>query len=221
MSRIELHSHTVLSDGELSPMELCSRARGTHRALAITDHAGPGLVDRIVAEVAPAAEAAAGWGLTVLPGVEITHVPPDRIADVAERARDAGAAIVVVHGETLVEPVPAGTNAAAARCEAVDVLGHPGLVDEAVAEDAAANDVALELSSRRGHCLTNGHVADVAREVGADLVVDADAHAPGDLIDQAMAEQVARGAGLTGDEVRRATVEVPEAIVAGRMTNSS
>lgn len=211
--RIELHSHTFLSDGELSPMELCSRARDTHRALAITDHAGPGLVERLVTEVQPAAEAAADWGLTVLPGVEVTHVPPDRIADVAEQAKAAGAAVVVVHGETLVEPVPEGTNAAAASCEAVDVLGHPGLIDEAVAESAADHGVALELSSRRGHCLANGHVADVARRVGADLVVDADAHGPEDLIDQAFAEQVARGAGLEGDEVRRATVEVPERIV--------
>lgn len=211
--RIELHSHTFLSDGELSPMELCSRARETHRALAVTDHAGPGLVERIVTEVAPAAEAAAEWGMTVLAGVEITHVPPDRIAEVAEQARDAGADVVVVHGETLVEPVPDGTNAAAARCEAVDVLGHPGLIDEAVAADAAAHDVALELSSRRGHCLTNGHVADVAREVGADLVVDSDAHAPGDLIDQATAERVAEGAGLVPEEVRRATVETPARIV--------
>ena len=33
---------------------------------------------------------------------------------------------VVVHGETLVEPVEPGTNRAAVSCPEVDILAHPG-----------------------------------------------------------------------------------------------
>lgn len=214
-ARIELHSHTFLSDGELSPMELCSRARDLGlEAIAVTDHADAGLVDRLVAEVAPACQAARrAWDLTALPGVEVTHVPPDDLADVVTKARSAGAAVVVVHGETPVEPVPEGTNAAAAALDDVDVLAHPGLVTADVAALAAEHDVALEISSRRGHGLANGHVAEAARQAGAPLVVDADAHAPTDLIDQAFALRVARGAGLTGEEAFAALVETPRGIV--------
>ena len=43
--------------------------------------------------------------IDVIPGVEITHVPPCKIARVAEAARGFGAEWIVVHGETVVEPV--------------------------------------------------------------------------------------------------------------------
>lgn len=212
--RINLHSHTFLSDGVLSPQELLSRAREIgHRGMAVTDHVDAGVVDRVVAEVAPACRAAAAWDLVAVPGVEITHVPPHEIADVAAAARQAGAAIVAVHGETIVEPVPEGTNAKAVRCDDVDILAHPGLVTPGDARAAADHDVCLEISSRRGHSLTNGHVAEQARQAGADLVVDSDAHAPGDLLDQAAALDVARGAGLTDEEAHDALVTVPERLL--------
>ena len=65
------------------------------------------------------------------------------------------------------------------------------------------------MSGRRGHSLTNGHVVKVAREAGADMVVDSDAHAPEDLMDEAKARIVARGAGMTDAEVERAVNVVP------------
>jgi len=82
-----------------------------------------------------------------------------------------GAEIVVVHGETIVEPVIKGTNWSAVNCPEVDILAHPGLITDEEVEIAKDNDIALEISSRRGHCLGNGHVAKLALEVGADLVV--------------------------------------------------
>ncbi|HMK46469.1 MAG TPA: PHP domain-containing protein, partial [Methanocella sp.] len=51
--------------------------------------------------------------------------------------------------------------------------------------------------SRGGHNMTNGHVAAVAKEAGAMLVVDTDTHGPGDLITSARALAVALGAGLS------------------------
>jgi len=68
----------------------------------------------------------------VLPGVEITHIPPALIKNAVSLARRCGASIVIVHGETLVEPVEKGTNLAALN-EDIDILAHPGLITE---EDA-------------------------------------------------------------------------------------
>jgi histidinol phosphatase-like PHP family hydrolase len=200
----DFHSHTFLSDGELSPIEHIRRAavRG-YRAVGITDHAGPGNVEWIVDQlVRDCALCERYWDIVALPGVELTHLPPAAIPLVARMARAAGAKIVVVHGETLSEPVEPGTNLAAVSCPDVDLLGHPGLVTPEEAAIAARTGVFLELTVRRGHCLGNGHVAAVARAAGARLVVSSDAHAPGDFLSRESAMNVALGAGLDLAEAR-------------------
>jgi histidinol phosphatase-like PHP family hydrolase len=115
-------------------------------------------------------------------------------------ARESGAAIVVGHGETIVEPVAAGTNRALIEA-GVDILAHPGLIDKADAALAARRGVALEISGRKGHSFTNGYVLKVARLTGAKLVFDSDGHADGDLPDRRQAECIAFGAGMTAEEV--------------------
>ena len=133
-------------------------------------------------------------------GVELTHVPPALIGPLTRMARDHGAHIVVVHGETLAEPVAEGTNQAALEA-GVDLLAHPGLITPEQAELAAQKGVLLEISARKGHCLANGHVARLARAAGANMVINTDSHAPSDLIDQDQARRVALGAGLEEEEV--------------------
>ena len=54
-----------------------------------------------------------------------------------------GAEIVVVHGETIVEPVIKGTNWSAVNCPEVDILAHPGLITVEEVEIAKYNDIAL------------------------------------------------------------------------------
>ncbi len=202
----DFHTHTFLSDGELSPVELIRRAavRG-YRVIGITDHAGPGNAEFIVRQLAQdCAFCERHWDITCLPGVELTHVPAAGIDEVARTARAAGAQIVVVHGETPVEPVEPGTNRAAIASSSVDILGHPGLLTEEDALMAANNGTFLELSARGGHSLTNGHVARVARAAGAKLLVNSDTHSPRDLLTGEMARRVALGAGLdstTADSV--------------------
>ena len=134
--------------------------------------------------------------MTLIPGVEITHVPPAQIAGLAARARQLGARLVVVHGESVVEPVAPGTNRAALEAD-VDILAHPGLLTAAEAELAARRRICLEITTRKGHSLTNGHVAALAVEAGAPLVVNNDAHAPADLVSLEFAEKVALGAGMS------------------------
>ncbi|NCP78840.1 MAG: histidinol phosphate phosphatase domain-containing protein, partial [Desulfuromonadales bacterium] len=135
-------------------------------------------------------------GLCLLAGVELTHVPPRQIAAVVALARANRAQLVLVHGETIVEPVIAGTNRAAIEA-GVDILAHPGLISAEDVQLAAEKGVFLEITTRKGHSLTNGHVAKMAEKYGAKLVVNNDAHAPGDLVSLEMARKIARGAGLT------------------------
>jgi putative hydrolase len=198
----DFHTHTSLSDGCLSPVELIRRAL-THgyRSIALTDHVGIGYLDRLVDEVASdCALARAHWPILAVPGVELTHLPPAAIADAAKRAKERGAWLVVVHGETVVEPVEQGTNRAAVECPDVDVLAHPGLITLEEAELAASSGVFLELSARRGHSLTNGHVARIARLAGAKLLVNSDAHTEPDLLTPSLARRIVCGAGLEEKE---------------------
>ena len=213
--RVDLHTHTFFSDGALVPSEHLRRAavRG-YGAIAITDHADASNMEFLLSALRRFAEQQAGdYPLVFIAGIELTHVAPRSIAPLARQAKALGAGLVVVHGETLVEPVAPGTNAAAVACPDVDILSHPGLVTVDEARQAAANGIYLEITSRRGHCLANGHVARVAREAGAGLVLNTDTHEPGDMIDQEMARLVARAAGLTPDQVEGATVAHPQAVV--------
>jgi histidinol phosphatase-like PHP family hydrolase len=198
---IDLHTHTLFSDGELLPAELIRRAEAMgHRAIAMTDHVDMSNLDLVVPRLRRAADELNGrHRVRVLAGAELTHVPPELIAPLMRRARELGAQIVVVHGETIVELVQPGTNLAGIEAGA-DVLAHPGLLSEDEARLAAERGVALELSARKGHCLGNGRVAALARRFGAQLVVNTDSHAPSDLIARAQAERVAQGAGLDAAE---------------------
>jgi histidinol phosphatase-like PHP family hydrolase len=198
---IDLHTHTLFSDGELIPSELARRAVvAGYRAIAMTDHGDRSNFDLIIPRlVRVAGELGSAWGLTILPGVELTHIPPSMIADTAREARSLGARIVVCHGETIVEPVAPGTNLAALAAD-IDILSHPGLITAEEASLAAEREVCLELTTRKGHSLTNGHVARMALAAGAKLVVNNDAHAPGDLVSLAMARKIALGAGLTEEQ---------------------
>ncbi|ADK86024.1 PHP domain protein [Desulfarculus baarsii DSM 2075] len=202
---IDLHNHTLFSDGALVPAELIQRHHALgNRAVAITDHVDPSNIDLVLPRVITACQQLNRHNrVQALAGVELTHVPPALIGPMIRQARDMGAQIVVVHGQTIVEPVPPGTNLAAIQAGA-DILAHPGLLTAEEAALAAARGVALEISARKGHCLTNGHVARLALAHGAALVINTDGHAPGDLIDRARARQVGLGAGLDEAQVQTA-----------------
>jgi histidinol phosphatase-like PHP family hydrolase len=206
--RVDLHTHSFFSDGVLLPSEMLRRVEVLgYGVLAITDHADGSNLDALITQLTRfSREDAHGFDVTLIPGVELTHVPPAQIPELARRARHLGARLVVVHGESPVEPVAPGTNRAALDCPDVDILAHPGFITEEEAAIAAANGIALEITSRGGHNITNGHVARIAREAGARLVVNTDAHAPGDFMNQDRARLVALGAGLTGDEAETALV---------------
>jgi histidinol phosphatase-like PHP family hydrolase len=212
----DFHTHTFLSDGVLSPIELIRRAlvQG-YRAIGVTDHVGIGNLEFVVKTlVKDCAQATKRWDILAVPGVEITHVPKEDIELVARTAKELGARLVTVHGETIVEPVEPGTNEAAVRAEGVDILAHPGLISYDDARIAAENGVYLEVSARKGHSFANGHVVKVAKEAGASMVLDSDAHAPEDLLTPELTRKIALGAGLTEEEAHALIEKNPQQLLA-------
>ena len=200
---IDLHTHSILSDGDLIPSELARRAKVTgYRVIAITDHGDHSNLDFIIPRLVKVCKKLQDEGsIRVIPGIELTHVPPEYIYDLAVEARHHGAKIVVVHGETIVEPVISGTNMAALKSP-IDILAHPGLITKEEAVMAAKNSIYLEVTTRKGHSLTNGHVLRMARHSKAPLVLNTDSHAPHDLVSKEMAQKIALGAGMTEEETK-------------------
>jgi len=195
---IDFHTHTLFSDGVLVPSELVRRAFNIgYRAIGLTDHVDASNLDLVLPRILKVSNDLNRFQPTlVIPGVEITHAPPAQIPELVSQARELGAVLVVVHGESPVEPVAPGTNLVAIEC-GVDILAHPGFITVEEAALARDNGVCLEITSRSGHSLTNGHVARIALEVDATLVIDTDTHSPDNLISLDRAFQILVGAGLT------------------------
>lgn len=192
----DLHVHSVFSDGELIPSEIARRMYAAgNKGFAITDHADFTNIQDILAKLTRIKEHMESYEAKFLVGVEITHVPPSLIGKAVELAWKEGAEIVVVHGETVAEPVKEGTNLAALS-EEITILAHPGIMSEKEAELARENGIYVEISARRGHCLGNGRVARLAEKYGFELVINTDMHSPSDIINDSTAERILKGAGV-------------------------
>lgn len=199
---IDLHTHTIFSDGELIPFELVRRAEAIgYRAIAITDHMDASNLDLIIPRIVKAVERLKSHiSIDVLPGAEITHAPPELIAELVKEARALGAKIIVVHGETIAEPVIKGTNRAAIEAGA-DILSHPGLISIEDMLRAKEKNVMLEITARRGHAFTNGYLAREAIKFGVPLCINTDAHSPSDLITKDHARNILLGAGIEENRI--------------------
>ncbi|MDI6801402.1 MAG: histidinol phosphate phosphatase domain-containing protein [Thermodesulfovibrionales bacterium] len=194
---IDLHTHSIFSDGELIPAELARRAAAMgYEAIAITDHMDQSNIDFIIPRIIKAVEALKNhMSIKIMPGAEITHVPPALIPDLVKEARRLGAKIIVIHGESVIEPVAKGTNRAAIEAGA-DILAHPGLITQEDLIFAKERGIALEITARKGHSLSNGYVAKQAINLGIPLVINTDAHSPSDLITKDFARQILLSTGI-------------------------
>jgi len=201
---IDFHTHSLLSDGVLLISELIRRAEvNNYRAIGITDHVDFSNVERVVRETLNAClRINKDSGIVAIPGMEITHVPPAQISELVSLGRRLGIKLIIAHGETLAEPVIPGTNRQAILSR-VDILAHPGLISDEDLQIAKENGTFLEISSRREHCLTNGHVALKAREYRVPLLVNSDAHSPEELLTPVAWRDLARGAGLDEESWRQ------------------
>lgn len=196
----DLHTHSLLSDGALLPSEVVRhyQVKG-YKAIAITDHADSSNIDIVISQLLKFTKTFSSPKFKVLPGVEITHVALKEFKTLAKFARKEGAKIIIAHGETLVEPVEEGTNRAALEAD-IDILAHPGLITESDVQLAKKKNIFLEVTSRKGHSLTNGHVVKSAQKIGARLIINSDSHAPEDVNNTEMLKKVALGAGITSPE---------------------
>ena len=195
----DLHIHSIFSDGELIPAEIARRYQVLgYTAIAITDHADNTNMEFILKNtVASFDELSDAFGMRIIPGIELTHIPPASLDGLVSRAKELGAKIIIVHGETPAEPVARGTNAQAVKNADIDILSPPGFIPIEEAKLARETNVFLELSYRAGHNETNKHVATVAKEAGAGMVLNSDAHAPDDIMTKEDAMAVAWEAGLS------------------------
>lgn len=197
-----LHAHTFLSDGDLLPSEVAMRYLDKgYKAIAITDHADYSNIKQIAKAIV---EFCKRWpkdsAIKVLPGVELTHLPPEQFKPLAALARKEGLKIIIAHGETCVEPVAKDTNRLALMAD-IDILAHPGLISDEDTKLAKARGIFLEITSRRGHSQTNAHVIKMARQFGAKLILNNDSHTPEDIISPAELIKVGLDCGLTQIEI--------------------
>ncbi|OQA92516.1 MAG: DNA polymerase/3'-5' exonuclease PolX [Elusimicrobia bacterium ADurb.Bin231] len=203
---IDLHTHTLFSDGALLPSELVCRTKAAgYEAIAITDHCDFSNLDFVIKRIKRITKILSSeYGIKVIAGTEITYVPPVYISKAVSLARKLGAGIVVVHGESPVEPVPIGTNKAGilAGC---DILAHPGFITEEDVILAAKKNVYLEITTRRGHKKGNLHVASLSLRLGASMVLNTDTHEPEDLLDLKKINDTLKSAGISKDYLKTMT----------------
>jgi putative hydrolase len=201
---IDLHTHTLFSDGELLPSELVRRAEVVgYTAIALADHADSSNIDFIVPRLVKACKILnKHWMIKAIPGVEITHAPIEEIKGLVKFARKLGAKIVVVHGETVSEPVIKGTNRAAieARC---DIVSHPGWITKEDVARAKKLGVCLEITTRKSHSVTNKHVYKLASAIGAKMVLNTDSHSPENLISDTQADKFLKNLGLSQAAIKK------------------
>lgn len=194
---IDLHSHTLFSDGVLLPSELIYRAKMKgYEAIALTDHGDISTIDFVIPRlIKVAVQTSRHYGIRVLPGIELTYVPIELIKSLVKKARKLGAKIVVIHGQSPVEPVPPGTNRAGILAGA-DIIAHPGHITAEDVKLAKDKNVLLEITTRNGHNKTNAHVAKLAKMYGAGLVLNTDTHNPEDLLTWDKINKVLKMSGL-------------------------
>ncbi len=221
--RIDLHTHSLLSDGALLPSEIVRYASDKHfAAIAVTDHVDYSNLESVIKKLLRFSEKQGPLlDLEFIPGVEITHVDPRLIGEIAAEAKRLGAKLVVCHGETPSEPVARGTNHAAVMAKGlVDILAHPGMITEEDVRLAKENGVYLELSAKTAHNENNSNIASLASWIGAKLLVNTDAHDSESLITQEEAYALALEAGLAEEEALKAIKDNPRELL-DRIKSSS
>ena len=198
----DFHTHTLLSDGSSNPIELIRFAYVYgYKCIGITDHGSYSTLERVIESAKKDCELAEKyWDIIAVPGIELTNIPAASVNEMARSAKEIGARMVVVHGETIVEEVEEGTNLAAVKSEYVDLLSHPGIISTEEAKLAAKNDIYIEITSRVGHSLTNGRVVETGRKEGVKFLINSDSHNYTNLYRGDFQKEVAFGSGLNLEE---------------------
>lgn len=219
--RGDLHSHTTLSDGRntLAEMAAAGRERG-YAYMAITDHsASHGFGDHVTAErLWQRIEEVRDWnegkrGFRLLAGSEV-NIGLDGGLDYPDDLVAALDWVVASVHTSFSIPAAAMTERVLTAIENpnVDCIGHLtgrligrrepyGIDVEAVVEAAARCGTMLEINGNPNRRDLSEHHARLAREAGAAIVLNTDAHGVDTLDNMAYAVATARRAWLTADDV--------------------
>lgn len=200
----DLHTHTTRSDGRASREQMVDAAVGRgYEYYAVTDHAsGPGMVGGIglsdddlreQREAIKTASETRGDEIELLAGVETNIDAEGDLSTGDDILTELDVVVASPHTalgqerETATERLIRAVNH-----QSVDVLGHPtgrrinerpGLdIDiERVARAAAKAETALEVNANPTRLDLHGTFIQVARDAGATIAINTDAHAPESL----------------------------------------
>jgi DNA polymerase (family 10) len=219
--RGDLHSHTTLSDGRntLEEMAEAGRARG-YAYMAITDHsASHGFGDHVTAErLWERIDEVRAWnegrrGFRLLAGSEVNiglggelDYPDDLLAALDWVVASVHTSFSIPEAAMTERVLRAIAN------PRVNCIGHltgrligrrePYAIDvEAVVEAAAANGTLLEINGNPNRRDLSEHHVRLAREAGATIVLNTDAHGIETLSNMQYAVATARRAWLTAGDV--------------------
>jgi DNA polymerase (family X) len=219
--RGDLHSHTTLSDGRntLAEMAAAGRERG-YAYMAITDHsASHGFGDHVTAErLWQRIEEVREWnkgkrGFRLLAGSEI-NIGLDGGLDYPDDLVEALDWVVASVHTSFSISAAAMTERVLTAIENpnIDCIGHLtgrligrrepyGIDVEAVVEAAARAGTMLEINGNPNRRDLSEHHARLAREAGATIVLNTDAHGVDTLGNMAYAVATARRAWLTATDI--------------------
>jgi putative hydrolase len=217
----DIHSHTKWSDGRATMLEMAQGAQAMgYGYLGITDHSPRITVvhgldaERLVAQSREMAEVQKQVdSVTLLQGIEVDILEdgaldlPDAVLEVLD--------VVIASPHVKLRQDPAAMTERMMRAVShphVDVIGHPtgrrpgsregATYDfEAVFKEAAKNHVALEIDTDPARMDLSPEMARLARDLGCDFVVDADAHAPAEFAYVPMGLWMARRAGIPKERI--------------------
>ena len=219
--RGDLHTHSNWSDGrnEIAVMARAARERG-YSYLVMTDHTQSLLIaqgltpQRFLERAAEIASVNTGHGMArVLNGAEV-DILPDGSLDLPDESL-AGLEVVVASVHTALDQqrdLITQRVLTALRSPHVDVLAHPtsrrldrrgetNLDIDAVIAEAVKTGTALEINSSPWRLDLNDSWARKARDAGAILAIDTDAHYPAEFDSVRYGCAIGRRAGLTPDRV--------------------
>ncbi|HYL09056.1 MAG TPA: PHP domain-containing protein [Candidatus Udaeobacter sp.] len=218
----DIHSHSTWSDGRATILEMAQGAQALgYTYLGVTDHSPRITVvhgldaERLLAqsrEIADAQEQVDG--ITLLQGIEVDILEdgsldlPDAVLEILD--------IVIASPHVKLRQDPAAMTQRMLRAVShphVDVIGHPtgrrpgsregATYDfEAVFKEAARHGVALEIDCDPARMDLGPEMARLARDLGCDFVLDADAHAPAEFAYVPMGMWMAGRAGIAQDRIR-------------------
>lgn len=240
--RGDLHMHTTASDGlnTIDEMVAAARQRG-YSYVCITDHSQSSVIanglkpDRLREHIAAVrAVAAKSKGITVWVGSEVDILADGRLDYPDDLLAQLDWVVASIHaGQSKDIARNTERTLAAIRNPYVCCIGHPTgrlinerdampLDIEAIASEAARTGTALEINASAGRLDLRDQHARLARDRGAMICIDCDAHAVGELDQMPLGVATARRAWLRKQEVlnTRSAKDVAAFVAAKRKATS-